>query len=443
MTSNAASAACCTTARVSGESRTTKRQCWAFPPLGAQVAASRHRCSVASSTGSSVKRRIERAVESTSHTSSVDRATPVTTPGRHQAPVRCLTTCAVLHHERHSLERRDVGERVAGHADDVGEHLRGDASEVRSVDQVGGRRWSLRGSPGWVSCPAGRGPRAPRRCGRARWQGRRCRGRSSRRPRSPWTATPSPSGTPRAALAWSDFGWSEMSQFSVSAQVETRKVPVSTSRWMVSSLIIIPCSMQSMPASSAAFTAWSPWACVATRRPRRWASSAIAVELLGGVLLGTRRAGRGHHAAGRAALDELGAVGDLVADRLADLADPVGDALLDGHPHDAGREAALRARVEVSAGRADGVAGGDDPRSLDPAGVDGLGECDVDEVAAGLDEQAEVPHRREAGGEGPLTVGDRAETHLHRVHPHRVEQARAPAAEDEVDLHVHEARARG
>ncbi len=69
-----------------------------------------------------------------------------------------------------------------------------------------------------------------------------------------------------------------MSQFSVSAQVDTRKVPVSTIRWMVASPIIIPCSTQSMPASMAAFTAWSPWAWVATRRPRRWASSAIAVS---------------------------------------------------------------------------------------------------------------------------------------------------------------------
>jgi imidazolonepropionase-like amidohydrolase len=71
---NAASAACCTTARISGESRTTKRQCWALAPLGPQVAASRQRPSVSSSTGPSVKRRIARAVDSTSHTSSLPRA---------------------------------------------------------------------------------------------------------------------------------------------------------------------------------------------------------------------------------------------------------------------------------------------------------------------------------------------------------------------------------
>jgi PAP2 superfamily len=47
---------------------------------------------------------------------------------------------AVLHHEGHSLERRDVGQRIAGHADDVGEHVRGDLSEVGMVDEIGGDR---------------------------------------------------------------------------------------------------------------------------------------------------------------------------------------------------------------------------------------------------------------------------------------------------------------
>ena len=113
--------------------------------------------------------------------------------------------------------------------------------------------------------------------------------------------------------------------------METRNVPVSTSRWMVSSLIIIPCSMQSMPASRAALTA-----VVAVGVGRDPEAPAVGLvgdrgQLLGGVLLRARRAGRRHHAAGRAALDELGAVLDLVADGLADLVDAVGDALLDGH----------------------------------------------------------------------------------------------------------------
>ena len=52
-------------------------------------------------------------------------------------------------------------------------------------------------------------------------------------------------------------------------------------------------------------------------------------QLLVGVLLRAGRAGVRHHAARGADLDDLGAVLDLVADRLAHLADAVGDALLD------------------------------------------------------------------------------------------------------------------
>ena len=166
-------------------------------------------------------------------------------------------------------------------------------------------------------------------------------------------------------------------------------------------------------------------------------------ELLGGVLLRAGRTGGGHHTTRGAALDQLGAVGDLVADGLADLADPVGDALLDRHPHDPGGQPALGARVEVPAGRADGVAGRDDPRPLHPAGVDRVGEGDVDEVAAGLDEQPQVADRREAGVEGPLAVGHGPEAHLHGIQPDGVVQGRTLPAEDEVDLHVHEARHEG
>jgi hypothetical protein len=83
-------------------------------------------------------------------------------------------------------------------------------------------------------------------------------------------------------------------------------------------------------------------------------------------------------------------MGDLVADRLANLVDPIGDALFDGHRHDPGSEAALGAGVQVSAGGADGVTGRDDARPLDPAGIDGIRKCDVDQVSAGIDEQAEI-----------------------------------------------------
>ena len=85
-------------------------------------------------------------------------------------------------------------------------------------------------------------------------------------------------GNTSAALACSAGGWFDTSQFSVSAVVDTRNVPVSTIRWIVSSVIMNPCSMQSMPASSAALTAVSPWQWVATFSPRRCASSAIAAS---------------------------------------------------------------------------------------------------------------------------------------------------------------------
>ncbi len=45
---------------------------------------------------------------------------------------------------------------------------------------------------------------------------------------------------------------------------------------MVASLISDPCSMQSMPDSTATRTASSPWQWAATLSPARWASSAMA-----------------------------------------------------------------------------------------------------------------------------------------------------------------------
>jgi hypothetical protein len=98
---------------------------------------------------------------------------------------------------------------------------------------------------------------------------------------------------------------------------------------------------------------------------------------------------------------------DLVADRPPDLVDAVGDALLDGQGHHVGRQAALGAGVEVAARRADGVAGGDDAGAGDPAGLDRFAQRHVQQVAAGLDEQAEVPDRRVPGSQGPLGVDGR------------------------------------
>ena len=75
-------------------------------------------------------------------------------------------------------------------------------------------------------------------------------------------------------------------------------------------------------------------------------------QLLVGVLLGAGRAGVGHDAARGAHLDELGAVLDLIADRLAHLADAVGDALLDRQRHDVRGEGLEHGGVEMPAGGA-------------------------------------------------------------------------------------------
>ena len=72
--------------------------------------------------------------------------------------------------------------------------------------------------------------------------------------------------------------------------------------------------------------------------------------------------------------------------------------------------------------------------------VDGLAQRDVEQVAAGLDEQSEVAHGGEAGAQRAAGVAHRTQ------HPGRrivlnLGQAGvfAPAAHQEVDLHVHQA----
>ena len=131
---------------------------------------------------------------------------------------------------------------------------------------------------------------------------------------------------------------------------------------------------------------------------------------------------------------------DLVAHRLADLVDAVGDALLDRQLEHARHERGEHRRVEVPAGRRDRVTGGHHPRPLDPARVDGLAQRDVEQVAACLDEQSEVAHGGEARAQRAPGIADRAQ------HPGRgivlhLGQAGvlAAAAHQEVDLHVHQA----
>ena len=138
-------------------------------------------------------------------------------------------------------------------------------------------------------------------------------------------------------------------------------------RSMVSALISEPCSMQSMPHSTATRMASSPWQWAATFSPARWASSTMASELVGGVLAGAGGAGVRHHPARGAHLDDLGAVLDLVAHGLADLVDAVGDALLHGDGQHVGGEVLEHRGVEVAAGGGDGMAGRDDAGAVDPA----------------------------------------------------------------------------
>ena len=136
-------------------------------------------------------------------------------------------------------------------------------------------------------------------------------------------------------------------------------------------------------------------------------------QLLVRIVLRASLSGQRHDAAGDAHLDQLGAVLDLVAHRLADLVDAVGDALLDRQLQHARHERGEHRRVEVPAGRGDRVAGRDDPRALDPARVDRLAQRDVEQVAAGLDEQPEVAHGGEPGAQRAAGVADRTQ------HPRR------------------------
>lgn len=83
-------------------------------------------------------------------------------------------------------------------------------------------------------------------------------------------------GNTSAALARSSGAARDTSMPSISAVVGTRKVPRSAISAMVSSSSRKPCSMQSMPTSTAERTASAPWVCAATFSPRRWASSTMA-----------------------------------------------------------------------------------------------------------------------------------------------------------------------
>ncbi len=164
-------------------------------------------------------------------------------------------------------------------------------------------------------------------------------------------------------------------------------------------------------------------------------------ELLVGVLLRAREPAVRHHATRRRDLDDARAVLDLVAHRLAHLGHAVRDPLFDTERHDAGPEPLEHGRVEVAAGGRDRMPGGHEAWTVDPTIVDRARERDVEEVAAGLDEEAEVARGREAreqrgpAGERPPQCAERGIV-LHVA-------ARVPTtgpAQEHVQLHVHETR---
>ena len=149
--------------------------------------------------------------------------------------------------------------------------------------------------------------------------------------------------------------------------------------------------------------------------------------------------GQRHHAARNADLDQLGAVLDLITHGLADLVDSVGDAFLDRQLERAGHERGEHRRIEMSAGRRDRMSRRDDPGAVDPAGVDGLAERHVQQVPAGLDEQAEVAHRREAGPQRTAGIAHRTQHAGRRVVLHLGQAGVLPApTHQQVDFHVHQ-----
>src|SRR5690606_36068736 len=111
-----------------------------------------------------------------------------------------------------------------------------------------------------------------------------------------------------------------------------------------------------------------------------------------------RIAGR-EHAAGRADLDDVGAVLDLVPDGGDRLVDAVGDALLDAAVRVAVRAVAVG--VAVSAGDAEGEAGRDDAWAGHEAVVDRVAQRDVGPLVG-----ADVAHGGEPGEQRDARVLD-------------------------------------
>src|SRR5690606_12722511 len=128
-----------------------------------------------------------------------------------------------------------------------------------------------------------------------------------------------------------------------------------------------------------------------------------------GELLGADGVAGREHAPGRADLDDVGAVLDLVPDRGHRLVHAVGDPLLDAAARVAVRAVAVG--VAVPAGAADGEAGRDDARAWHQAVFDRVAERDVgplvgadvaDGGEAGQQRDARVLDADDGGVAGPL-----------------------------------------
>ena len=90
--------------------------------------------------------------------------------------------------------------------------------------------------------------------------------------------------------------------------------------------------------------------------------------------------------------------------------------------------------------RGDRMPGGHDARPVDPAGVDGLAQRDVQQVTTGLDEQSQVADRREPGAQRAAGVTHRTQHPGRRIVLHLGQAGTfAPPAHQQVDLHVHQA----
>ena len=109
--------------------------------------------------------------------------------------------------------------------------------------------------------------------------------------------------------------------------------------------------------------------------------------------------------------------------------------------HDVRGEGLEHGRVEMPAGRCDGMTGRDDARARrsSPRSM-AFFSATSSSRPAGLDEQAEVAHRREAGAQGATGVGHGPQgAHGGVVLDRGQRAAVVGAAEEQVDLHVHEA----